>query len=83
MNDPGEKRPIIPDGRITDWRIVARGAIGVEISLWCGFGIGRNLFHVYVRLGVVTLYAASRRLDRFLALWDAARAELRNRTGDR
>lgn len=42
------------------------GAIGVELSLWCGFGLHRDLFFVYVRLGIVTLYLTSRRLHRFI-----------------
>ncbi|WP_020699591.1 hypothetical protein [Reyranella massiliensis] len=51
-----------------DWRVLAQGAIGIEIAL-CGFGAGKSLFHVYVHLGVVTIYVTSRRLDRMIKLY--------------
>lgn len=60
---------------MTDWRVIRSGAIGAELSL-CGFGWGRDLFHAYVRLGVITVYVASQRLDRVLAAWKAAREHL-------
>lgn len=50
------------------------GAIGVELCLWCGFGIDRGEGgHRFIRLGVVTLYGSRWRLDRFLAMWRAAK----------
>lgn len=58
-----------------DWRVIRTGAFGVEFSL-CGFGGGRDLFHAYVKLGIVTLYVASQRLDRVLAMWRRARETL-------
>lgn len=58
------------------WRVIRTGAAGVEFSL-CGFGCGRDLFHVYVRLGLVTLYLSAYRLDRMLAMWNAARKALK------
>lgn len=61
-----------------DWRIIRTGAFGVEFS-FCGFGCGRDLFHVYLKVGLVTLYLTSRRLDRVLAMWRSARDVLRER----
>lgn len=52
-----------------DWRVLTQGAFGIELSLWCGFGYGRNLFHVYVHIGVATLYLTSRRLDLMVGLY--------------
>lgn len=63
---------------MNDWRVIRTGAIGIELS-FCGFGYGRDLFHVYVRLGLVTLYLSSQRLDRVLAMWREARAVLRTK----
>ncbi len=60
---------------MTSWRVIRTGAAGIEFSL-CGFGVGKDLFHVYAKLGVVTLYLATRRLDLLLALWKAARNRL-------
>lgn len=57
-----------PNDKKRDWRVLTQGAVGIELAL-CGFGVGRNLFHVYVRLGLVTLYVTSRRLDKMIALY--------------
>jgi hypothetical protein len=62
-----------------DFRVLRTGAFGVEFSV-CGFGWGRDLFHVYVRLGLITIYLASQRLDRVLSMWKAARDALRGRS---
>lgn len=59
-------------------RVVRTGAVGLELSL-CGFGWGRDLFHRYVRLGVVTIYVSTQRLDRVLAMWREARRVLKGR----
>lgn len=67
---------------MNDWRVICRGAIGVELSL-CGFGYGRDLFHVYVRLGLVTLYLSAHRLDRVLTMWKTAREHLRRNSEGR
>lgn len=64
--------------KLDDLRVLRTGAIGVEFSL-AGFGAGRDLFHSYVRLGLVTLYVASQRLDRMLAMWRQARDVLKGR----
>ena len=66
---------------MTDWKPICRGAIGLEIHAWAGFGAGRDLFHRYARIGVVTVYASAHRLDRVLAMWQAARAALRGKDG--
>lgn len=63
---------------MTDWKPICRGALGIEFGL-CGFGWGRDLFHRYVRVGVVTLYVTSTPLYRFLKLYAAARDQLRGR----
>lgn len=58
----------VPNGKKKrDWRVLAQGAVGVELAL-CGFGFGKNLYHVYIHLGLVTIYLTSRRLDRVMAL---------------
>lgn len=64
----------------TEWRVIVRGGFGIEFSL-CGFGAGRDLFHRYVRLGIVTLYITSRPLHRFLNMMRAAREVLRGKVG--
>lgn len=75
MTDP--ERLIITDERIPlDWRVMKYGAVGFELTMWCGFGAGRNLYHAYLRLGIVTLYASRFRLDRVFAMWTAARNQL-------
>lgn len=51
-----------------DWRVILQGAIGIEFAL-CGFGGGKNLFHVYVHLGVLTIYVSAKRLDQLIALY--------------
>jgi len=61
--------------RLDDLRVIRTGALGIELSL-CGFGTGRDLFHAYVKLGVLTLYVSSQRLDRVLAMWAEARRTL-------
>ena len=60
-----------------DWKPVCRGAVGIEFHCWAGIGVGRDLFHRYARLGVMTVYASAYRLDRVLAMWNAARDVLR------
>lgn len=64
--------------KLDDLRVLRTGAVGVEFSL-AGFGLGRDLFHSYVKLGVVTLYVSSQRLDRVLAMWRQARDVLKGR----
>lgn len=61
-----------------DWKPICRGAAGIELG-FCGFGGGRDLFHRYVRLGVVTLYITTTPLYRFLKTMRAVRDELRGR----
>jgi hypothetical protein len=51
-----------------DWRVILQGAIGIEFA-FCGFGVGKNLFHVYARLGVLTIYVSAKRLDQLVALY--------------
>lgn len=75
MNETPQRR-VIPDKRITDWHVIARGAVGIELGL-VGFGRGRDLFHRYLKLGVVTLYITTRPLPRFLAMYREARDVLR------
>lgn len=65
--------------KLDDLRVLRTGAFGVEFSL-TGFGYGRDLFHAYVRLGLVTVYVSSRRLTDVLAMWKAARDVLRGPT---
>lgn len=62
--------------KLEDLRVLRTGAFGVEFSL-AGFGWGRDLFHSYVKVGVVTLYVSSQRLDRVLSMWREARRALR------
>lgn len=63
--------------KIGDWRVLHRGALGIEVTAWCGFGFGKNLFHIYARLGVFTVYASSLSLDRLLARMAAVRDAMR------
>jgi hypothetical protein len=61
----------------TKSRVICRGGAGIELSLWCGFHAGRDLFHVYLSLGVVTLYLTSTPLHDFLKRMKAGRDALR------
>lgn len=61
-----------------EWRVIARGGAGIEFGL-VGFRAGRDLFHRYISLGVVTLYVTTRPLPRFLEMYRAARLALRGR----
>lgn len=76
MNETPQ-RPVIPDRRITDWHVIARGAVGIELGL-VGFRAGRDLFHRYISLGVVTLYITTQPLPRFLKMMSGARDVMRN-----
>lgn len=62
---------------MTDWKPICRGAIGIEFTL-CGFGGGRDLFHHYLCLGVVTLYVTTKPLYRLVKIMQATRAALRS-----
>jgi len=59
-----------------EWRVIARGGAGIEFGL-VGFGAGRDLFHRYIRLGVVTLYITSKPLHRFLSMMAKTHAAMR------
>lgn len=63
---------------MTERKKRAPGAIGIELHGWVGIGIDRDLFHGYVRLGLVTLYVTSVALHPFLKMMAAARDVLRN-----
>lgn len=45
------------DTRPKGWRVLSTGAVGIELCLWCGFGIGKTKSHGIVRLGIACLYA--------------------------
>lgn len=64
--------------KLDQLRVLRTGAFGVEFSL-AGFGWGKDLFHRYLKLGLVTFYVSSQRLDRVLGMWRAARNALRGR----
>lgn len=64
----------------TKLRVIVRGGAGIELGL-VGFGWGRDLFHRYLKLGVVTLYITTEPLARYLARQRAAREELKGREG--
>ena len=65
-----------------DWRPICRGAFGLEIHGWLGIGAGRDLFHRYARLGLVTVYVTTTPLYRFLKMMKAARDVLRAKAGN-
>jgi hypothetical protein len=52
------------------------GALGIEFG-FCGFGWGSDLFHRYLKLGIVTLYLSEQRLEAMLKMWRRARDVLR------
>lgn len=58
-------------------KVICRGGFGIEFYLWCGFHAGRDLFHCYLSLGVVTVYLTSTPLHDFLKRMRAARDALR------
>lgn len=61
-----------------EWKVICRGGFGIEFSL-CGFGGGRDLFHRYLRMGLVTVYVTTTPLHKFLKRMRAARDVLRGR----
>ncbi len=62
--------------KLDDLRVLRTGAAGLELSL-CGFGYGRDLFHIYLKLGIATVYLSSQRLDLVLAMWREATKTLK------
>lgn len=65
------------DERPTGWKVLGTGAVGAELTLWCGFGVGKSVNHVFLRLGMVILFA--RRLNTHLVVRaaDTIKARLR------
>lgn len=61
-----------------EWRVIARGGFGIEFGL-VGFHAGRDLFHRYLSLGLVTVYLTTRQLPRFVEMYRTARDVLRGR----
>lgn len=66
-----------------DWKPICRGAVGIELHGWLGIGAGRDLFHRYARLGVITVYVTSQPLYPFLKILKAARDALRHQVRGR
>jgi hypothetical protein len=64
-----------------DWKPICRGAVGLELHGWHGIGAGRDLFHHYAVLGVITVYATTTPLYRFLKMMREARDVMRARAG--
>jgi hypothetical protein len=58
-------------------------AAGIEFHGWVGFGIDRDLFHRYARVGLVTFYVTDVRLHDFLKMMRAARDVLRGQQDQR
>jgi len=65
---------------MTERRKRGQSAVGIELHGWVGFGVDRDLFHRYARVGLVTVYVTDVRLHDFLNMMRAARDVLR---GDR
>lgn len=62
-------------------KVICRGGFGVEFSIWCGFHAGRDLFHYYISVAVVTLYLTTTPLHDFLKRVRAGREALRGEDG--
>lgn len=66
--DTDRAPPMIPAGVKDAIKKATDCGVGIELSLWCGFGVMRDLYYVEARLGMVTLYLTSRRVHRMVAL---------------
>lgn len=72
--------PMIPDGVKRAVRKATDCGVGIELSLWCGIGVMRDLHYVEARIGVVTLYLTSRRVHRMVALLGNILSKARGRS---
>lgn len=79
---PIDDVPMIPDGIKRAVRKATDYGIGVELSLWCGIGVMRDLHYVEARIGFLTLYLTSRRIHRMVKLLGDILAKARSGRDD-